>query len=238
MALVAAWFRVRQVRALRCAFVSCLRAAGAVTLSEATVDGALIAAGAAVVGFVAAFAGNILIERRRERRTARAARDQAIAEPLVAVVDLMSGIQAVRGAYQGQGGWRHYTRLSAVLLAAFGSEFASPAGLSLDDVLDWRRLAPVFDRILAVDRDLDDRKRLVALDLATVLLPRTVRFYSAVAVLTLGSDKQIASAVRDLTPAVGRLMEVIAGKARTYERARARAEKALGQFRAVADQRR
>jgi hypothetical protein len=201
-----------------------------VTLSEATVDGALIAAGAAVVGFVAAFAGNILIERRRERRTARAARDQAIAEPLVAVVDLMSGIEAVRGAYQGQGGWRHYTRLSAVLLAAFGSEFASPAALSLDDVLDWRRLAPVFDRILAVDRDLDDRKRLVALDLATVLLPRTVRFYSAVAVLTLGSDKQIANAVRDLTPTVGRLMEVIAAKARTYERARARAEKALGQF--------
>jgi hypothetical protein len=144
----------------------------------------------------------------------------------------------VRGAYQGQGGWRHYTRLSAVLLAAFGSEFASPAALSLDDVLDWRRLAPVFDRILAVDRDLDDRKRLVALDLATVLLPRTVRFYSAVAVLTLGSDKQIANAVRDLTPTVGRLMEVIAAKARTYERARARAEKALGQFRAVADQRR
>src|SRR6266851_2900191 len=139
---------------------------------------------------------------------------------------------------RGRVRWRHYTRLSAVLLAAFGSEFASPAGLSLDDVLDWRRLAPVFDRILAVDRDLDDRKRLVALDLATVLLPRTVRFYSAVAVLTLGSDKQIASAVRDLTPAVGRLMEVIAVKARTYERARARAEKALGQFRAVADQRR
>ncbi len=71
-----------------------------------------------------------------------------------------------------------------------------------------------------------------------MLLPRTVRFYSAVAVLTLGSDKQIANAVRDLTPAVGRLMEVIGAKARTYERARARAEKALGRFRAVADQRR
>jgi hypothetical protein len=31
-----------------------------VTLSQATIDGALIAAGAAVVGFVAAFTGNIL----------------------------------------------------------------------------------------------------------------------------------------------------------------------------------
>jgi len=57
-------------------------------------------------------------------------------------------------------------------------------------------------------------------------------------VLTLGSDEKIANAVRDLTPAVGALMEVIAARQRTYERSRARAEKALGAFRAVADQRR
>jgi antirestriction protein ArdC len=67
--------------------------------------------------------------------------------------------------------------------------------------------------------------------------PRTARFYAAVAVLTLGFDIKIANAVRDLTPAVGALLEVIAADEKKYARARARAEKALGNFRTVADQR-
>ena len=48
-------------------------------------------------------------------------------------------------------------------------------------------MAPGFDRILAADRDLDSRQRTIALDMVTVVLPRTVRFYAAVATLTLGS---------------------------------------------------
>jgi hypothetical protein len=75
-----------------------------------------------------------------------------------------------------------------VILAAVGSEFGSPKGLTVDQVLDWGRLAPVFDRLLGEIRDMDDRQRLVALDLATLLLPRTQRFYSAVAALTLGKE--------------------------------------------------
>jgi hypothetical protein len=71
-----------------------------------------------------------------------------------------------------------------------------------------------------------------------VVLPRTVRFFAAVAGLTLGPDKQIANAVRELTSAITALPEVITAKRRKYDRARHRAEKALAEFRAVADQRR
>lgn len=207
------------------------------TLPQATLYGALIAAGAAVVGFVVALAGNLVIERRRDRRMAERQRDRAIAELLAAVVDLVTGIQAVRAAYQGQSGWRDTTRRAATLLAAFGAEYGSPKGLPLVELLDWRRLGRFLSSLLDALNRMDDKQRLVATDLATILLPRTNRFYSAVAVLTLGPDKQIAGAVRKMTPAVGALMEVISAKPGKYERARRRAERALADFRSTADAR-
>jgi hypothetical protein len=54
--------------------------------------------------------------------------------------------------------------------------------------------------------------------LATMVTPRTARFYAAVAVLTLGPDIKIANTVRDLTPAVGALLEVIAAEEKKYAR--------------------
>src|ERR1700689_818191 len=99
-------------------------------------------------------------------------------------------------------------------------------------------MAPGFDRILAADHDLDEKQRTAALDLTTVVLPRTVRFFSAVTLLTLGPDKHIANAVRELTPAITALLDVITARPGKYNSARRRAEKALAEFRAVADQRR
>lgn len=109
--------------------------------------------------------------------------------------------------------------------------------LTWDMLGDWSNLAPGLNRLLAADRELDDKQRTIALDLATVVAPRAVRFYAAVAVLTLGSDKKIADAVRELTPAVSSLLEVIAAKEKKYTQARARADKALAKFRTIADQR-
>jgi hypothetical protein len=218
---------------------------GAVTLAQATIYGALIAAGSAIIGFIVALAGNLVIERRRDRRAAVQLRDQAIAELLVSVVDLVSGVQAVRIAYQGKGGWRGRVRKAAVTLSAVGLVMpgnpGDPMPKTRDEwsaVLDWRTLPAGLDRLLDEVWHLDEEQRLVALDLATILLPRTSRFYSAVAVLTLGPDKEIAAAVRRLTPAVGGLMEAIASRKRKYERARRRAQRALGKFRDVADEQR
>jgi hypothetical protein len=96
---------------------------------------------------------------------------------------------------------------------------------------------PELERVLAADRDLDDRQRTTALDVATVVGPRTTRFFAAVAVLTLAEGKRIADAVRDLADRVGKLVEQIAANEKEYSKARERVGKALNAFRAVADQR-
>ena len=199
---------------------------------------AIIPAGAALVGVVLGTFGNAYLDRRRERRTACRERDQAIAELLTATVDLITGVQAVRAAYHQQHAtFRHYIRVSAGVLVALGLTMTGAGKFDWRGLLDWHTARPALDRLLTMDRELDDRKRTVALDLATIVAPRTARFYAAVAVLTLGPDIKIANAVRDLTPAVGALLEVIAAEEKKYAQARAGAEKALAAFRTVADQR-
>jgi len=60
---------------------------------------------------------------------------------------------------------------------------------------DWRSLAPGLDRLLAADQQITDAQRAAALDLVTVLLPRSARFYT---VLTLRPERWLADAARDL----------------------------------------
>ena len=205
---------------------------------NSTVVGALIGAGGAVLGGVLVFFGVQWQARWQARREERRARDQAIAELLAAAVDLITGVQAIRAAYERRTSWRVRLRVIAAVFAAFGTAFGGEESLTLDTVLNWRKEGPMLDRILAVDRELNEDQRIIALDLTTVLLPRTNRFYAAVAVLTLGPDKAIARATRELAPVVAEFTEMIAAKRRKYSRARSRAEKALAKFRSVADQRR
>ena len=206
-----------------------------VSLARATIDGALIAAVVAILSFIVAQAGSAASERRRERLAAIRHRDQAIAELLASVVDLITGIQAVRAAYQGQAGWREHVRRMAVMLSAFGVEYGSPKALQLEEVLEWRRLGRFLAPLLAELNRMEASQRLVVTDLASILLPRTNRFYSAVATLTLGPDERVAGVVRQLTPAIGVLVETMAARRRKYERARRGAERALGDFRSAVD---
>lgn len=180
-------------------------------MSVTPVELALISPLAALLGVALGIAGNSYVDRQRERRTARRGQDQAIAELLTATVDLITSVQAVRAAYQQQTPWRHYIRVAAILMAAIGSTMKSGERLS-SDLLHWHRAGPGLERVLAADRDLDDKQRTIALDLATVVGPRTTRFYAAVAVLTLGEDKRIADAFRDLADEAGKLVEQIAAK--------------------------
>lgn len=198
---------------------------------------ALIAPVAALVGVALGIVGNGYLERLRDRRRVKRHRDQAIADLLTATVDLITGAQAVRAAYQKQTRRRHYVRVAAVLVSAIGSTMRSGETLS-SDLLKWDRVSPAFERILAEDQHLDDRQRTVALDVATVLGPRMTRFYAAVAVLTLSEDKKITDAARNLANAVGAFVEVIAARQGKYAAAHNRVLKALRTFRTVADQRR
>ncbi len=198
---------------------------------------ALISAGAALAGVALNTAGTGYLDRRRDRRAAEQARDQAIADLLTATVDLMTGVQTIHAAYQQQTTQRHYLRLITVIMAAVGSVTPARENITWQTLASWPSMSRVVDRLLAADQDLDDRKRTAALDLAAIIAPRTARFYAAIAVLTLGPDKKIANAVRNLTPAVSELLEVITAKQKKYDPAHARAEKALATFRAAADQR-
>jgi hypothetical protein len=199
---------------------------------------ALIPAGAALVGVAVGTVGNAYLDRRRDRRAAKHQRDQAIAELLTATVDLINGVQVVRAAYYRQHpNWLRNIRIAATLIVAAGSVMTHGDKLTWETLRDWHSLSPGLDRLLAADCELDEKQRIIALDLATVVAPRTARFYAAVAILTLGPDKRIADAVRDLAPTVDALIEVIAAPPKKYDGARAHAEEALGRFRDVADQR-
>ncbi|SRR6266567_223117 len=200
-------------------------------------DLALISAGAALGGVALGIFGNGWLDRLRDRRAARQSRDQAIAEILTAAVDLISSVQAIRAAYDTSR-WRAQLRNAVALVTAINTAFAGEESITRHTILDWRKNAPLMERIVSIDRWQSEQQRTVALDLTSMLLPRTSRFYAAVAVLTLGPDKEIADAVRGMTPAVTGLLDVIAARNRQYARARLRADKALGKFREVAEQRR
>ncbi len=198
---------------------------------------ALIPAGAALAGVALGTAGTAYLDRLRERRAAIRQRDQAIAELLTATVDLVGAVQTIRAAYEKQGSWQHYARMGGVIIAAAGLVTPEADGGWGRALRDWGRLAPGLERMLAAIRELDENQRRVALDMGTIVAPRCGRFYAAVSVLTLGPDKEIASAARKLVAGVIPLLEVIAARQREYDRERRRAEAALAKFRGAADKR-
>lgn len=211
-----------------------MRHADAVTLSAATIIGAAIA----LAGVAIALAFNAWLERWKARKAERRERDRAIAELLAAVADLMNGIQVIRAGYD-RSRWHDRIRragwIMTVLVGAFGDEkgIITRAALS-----DQRNRAAGVERLLTIDSGMTNDQRRLALDMTSVLLPRTSRFFAAVVVLTLGDDQEIVAAARKLTPAITALLDAIAAKDRQYARARTRAANAVGTFRDVVDRRR
>ncbi len=197
---------------------------------------AVIAAGAALGGTALGIFGNGWLERQKYRRAARASRDKATAELLTASADLMSCIQTVRSTYD-RSSFRAQIRLAAAVFTALSAGLTGDGELTLDLLRDWRKTAPFVERLLVIDRSQNELQRTVGLDLAALLLPRTSRFFAAVVAVTLGPDETLAKAARELAPAVGGVLEVIAARDKKYEQARRRAEAALGRFRDAAEQR-
>jgi hypothetical protein len=73
-----------------------VRHAGAVT----DLDLALITGGFTVTAVIVTFGGNYLLDRARDRRASRQARDAAIADLLTTSVELLLAVNGVRGAYR------------------------------------------------------------------------------------------------------------------------------------------
>lgn len=82
-----------------------------------------------------------------------------------------------------------------------------------------------------MDRYLDEQQRITALDLLTAPAARTARFYAAAVAPALGPDERSAPEVRNLLRAVGAVLEAMTARSRKYDRAVARAHKALAVLR-------
>lgn len=208
------------------------------TVAEATLYGALIGGGAVLAAGIAAIGASMLIERRRNRGEARRRRDAAVAELLTATVDLITGIQVIRAAYEGRSGWRWHLRKVVIVFAAVCAAFASAGEISLRVLLDWRHAGSLIDRLLAEDRQLDEAQRTTALDVTAIVTTRSARFFAAVATVTIGgTDGGLSESANRLAGAVGGLLEAMGGKRGQYQQARTSAERALAEFRRMADRR-
>ena len=182
-----------------------LRHAGAVT----GLDLALITGGFTVAAVVVTFGGNYLLDRARDRRASRQARDAAIADLLTTSLELVLAVNSIRAAYQYRTGGRARLMIAAALLRD----------------------------LTGLVRDRDTETRATVADYEGMVVPQTTRFFAALTVVTMGPDKKIADAARQLGVAGGALLETAAARKHKNERARSRFERELGKSRSAVDRR-
>lgn len=187
--------------------------------------------GAALLGVIVGFIGTAYLQRRQTDRDARNRLEGALAELLAAAQDLMIGVRAIRHAHERRTKPRFYLRLGGMILRDY------PAPDTWRDLTDPSRLRALLATALEADRYQLDEARTIALDLATVVATKGNRYLAVAALITLGQDVEITAAVRELTPKVTALMEGIGARKREYERLNDELQKALEDFRDVADKR-
>jgi hypothetical protein len=163
--------------------------------------------GAAFLGAIVAYLGAARQQRRQSEQDARIRQEQArhdarmrleqgIAELLAAAQDVMVSVQALRQAHALRTTARYYLRIAAMIWRDY------PAPANWSDLKDLSRLRPLLGTALEAERYQLDESRMIALDAATILAPKLNRYFAVVALLTLGQDRSIADAVRELTPKV------------------------------------
>lgn len=211
------------------ATVRMVRHAGPVNPTQQTwaIVGATL--GAALLGVIVGFIGTAYLQGRQSKKDARNRLEEALAELLAAAQDLMIGARVIRQAHERRTQPRFYLRLAAMIMRDY------PAVSVWRDLVDLSSLKALLASALEADRYQLDESRIVALDLATVVTAKANRYFAVVALITLGQDKEITAAVRELTPKVTALMEGIGARKREYERLNREMQKALEGFRDLAD---
>jgi hypothetical protein len=99
------------------------------------------------------------------------------------------------------------------------------------------KLKPLLDALLDLEQEQIEVQRMIALDAASVLAPKMNRYFTTATFLTLGDDKEVADAVRDLTPKVTAITEAVAAHKGEFERLTSELQSAMEDFRAIADER-
>jgi hypothetical protein len=197
---------------------------------------------AALLGAIVAYVGASRQQRKQAERDAEirheeAARqtrlrlEHASSELLAATQDLAIGVRTFRAAHSRRAGWRYYLRLAAMLMRDY------PPPESWSDLRELSRLRPLLATALEADRYQLDDNRAFALDLAAVMATKGSRYLAVAALITLGEDKEMAEAVRQLSKNVMGLMDAIPARNHEFEQRSRELQMALEEFRAVADKR-
>jgi hypothetical protein len=187
--------------------------------------------GATLGAVVITFLGTAFLQHLQSRRGARQQLAAGIAELLAAAQDVRLGVAAIRFAHERRTKPRFYLRLVAMLVRDY------PAPETWRDVLDLARIRPWLATALEADRYQLDESRTLAVDFATIVTTRANRYLTASALITLSDNKQIADAVRKLTAKVIEVMDAIGARKAEFERLDGELQKAMEDFRAVADRR-
>lgn len=204
------------------------------------VVGATLAA--AFLGAIVAYIGSARQQRKQAERETQVRQEQAahdtrirleaaLAELLAAAQDVLISVRTIREAHERRTLSRYYIRALAVVWHAV------PRLATWRDLMDYPALRSVLGAALELDHENLEGQRIVAIDIANVLAPKLSRYFAVVALLTLGEDKQLADAVRQLTPKVSALAERAGTKKRDFERLSTEMQKALEHFRDIADRR-
>ncbi len=191
----------------------------------------LLTVGATLAGGVIAFIGAIYLQRRQDASAELERGRSAVAEILASAFDVLFGVRAIREAHARSTRPRFFLRLAAMLVRDF------PQVQTLRELAEPYRTRPLIGTLLDAQKEQADQERLMAIDTANVLVPKMNRYFAVAALMTLGEDRVIADAVRDLTSKVTSLLEASGGKQQEVERLSKDLEAALENFRSIADQR-
>ena len=197
--------------------------------------------GAAILGGILAYIAAARQQRKQADRDAEARREQyeredrmrveqGVAEILAAAQDILLGVQALRQAHARRTLPRHYLRIAAMIFPYL------PVPGKWGDLVDPAKVRPLLATALEADRYQLDESRMIALDAATVLGPKLNRYFAVVALLTLGQDRKVTTAIRELTPNVVALTQSFGARKREIERLESDLQKAMEHFRDVADE--
>jgi hypothetical protein len=214
---------VRNVRAARHAVL--------VHLTADTWAVVAVTLAAAFLGAIVTYIGSTRQQRKQGQRDARIRLEAALAELLAASQDVLIGVNTIRRAHERRTRFRYYFRILAV------EWHAIPRLTTWRDLVDYPAIRSALGAALELDREYMDAQRMVVMDIANVVTPKLNRYFAAVALLTLGEDKQITDAVRQLTPKVTALVEGSGAKKRDFEHLSMEMQKALEHFRDIADKR-
>lgn len=196
-------------------------------------ESALIPSITGLAGVVIGLGGNALLASRQEKREEKKERARAVAEVLTTTMDLVQGAEALHNNYIPQAVGRNALRVAAAAFAGLSESARLSSSGAIRDALDLRHAAPLFNRLASLMVDQSAERRQATLDLVTILMPRTTRFYAAVASPAVRPLAAFENSLDDLLQAVGDFMASLDTKTK-MDAATERINAALRDFRAAA----